>query len=316
MAFTKATRSNVDNVPLSSLKIELFDRSAMNKYFGLKKMKNDDPITTLLGKDKISKKSTGCGGEATPVMDEVTKNVAFTTIKVKASYCDEDLLDKLVGKGMQANAEPDEIGDIISVCVEEGAELDLIRLAFLGDTTINNTSILNEGLDVADYNIKDGFIKQIITGVTGKTIKKITLNPDQLLANVQEAKQALHFSARRDAVLLATSNLYSKIESLTMTNSNDTAQKRMIDGVETLYFNGFKVVELEEVSTYLYADYRDPKDFMILTPLSNLVVALDRDYISVDKWDYAPKEEIWYLKAKYQADFKIRHDASLVYIAE
>lgn len=316
MAYTAATRANLDNVKLSDITMKMFDDKRLLSMVGIMpNMLNGMIIGKIKGSDGITTASAGCtdvSGNA-EIAKESFKTVAFGMFEVNPTFCPKELAGKIIAKGMKPDSSPEELAQVISQLAENGAKLDFLRYAWLGDTAIQSAA-LNAGVALAKYNLKDGFYKQILAGVTAKKIVKVTLDQNALLANVQKAKSSLHFSARSSAKLYATTNLYNKIEALTMSANNETAQMRMIEGVPTLYFNGFEVVELSEVSRYIYSDFATSVDFMVLTPTENLAVPMDREMISASSWIQDAKSKKWYMSSEYQADFKIADEESLVFI--
>lgn len=317
MAYTAATRANLDGIQLSSLTMKIFEDARLGKLIGIMpNMLNGMPIGNIKGSDNITTKSNGCAtvtGNA-EVAKENFKLVNFGMFEVNPTFCPKELAGKMIAKGISPDSGPEELAAVISQLAENGAKQDLVRFAWLGDTAIQ-TAALNAGVPVSKYNVKDGFYKQILAGAAAKTIAKVTLDTNKLLENVQMAKSKLYFGARADAKLYATTDLYVKIEALTMGQGNAVAQTRMIDGVPTLYFNGIEVIELAEVSRYIESDFVSKPSFMVLTPTENLAVPMDRAEISATEWIKSAETKKWYLEADYQADFKIADEESLVLIS-
>lgn len=310
-----ATRANLDGVKLSSLTMKMFDDAKLSQMFQvIPEMLNGMVIGKIKGSDNITIKSAGCtSSSGTPVAKESLKTVNFGMFNIKTTFCAETLTGQIMAKGMKPDSAPEELAAVISQLTENGAKLDLLRTAWLGDSAIAQAA-LKAGVPVAKYNLKDGFYKQILAGVAGSLIQKVTLDQNNLLANVQKAKSLIHFEARSSAKLYATTNLYAKIEALTMSSANEGGQMRLVDGVQKLYFLGFEVVELSEVSRYIYSDFATSVDFMVLTPTENLAVPMDRQEIAAGSWKESADTSLWYLHAKYQADFKLVDEESIVFI--
>lgn len=311
-----ATRANLDGIQLSSLTMKIFDDARLSQMVQIMpNMLNGMIVGKIKGSDNITSKSNGCAavtGNAS-IAKESFKTVNFGMFEVNPTFCPKALAGQIMAKGLRPDQGPEELAAIVSQLAENGAKLDFLRTAWLGDSAIAQAA-LKAGVPVAKYNLKDGFYKQILAAVAANKSPKVTLDQNALLANVQKAKSLIHFEARSTAKLYATTNLYAKIEALTMSTANEGGQIRLVDGVSKLYFLGFEVVELAEVSRYIYSDFATSVDFMVLTPTENLAAPMDRETISANSWIQDAKTKEWYMDAVYQADFEIIDEESLVFI--
>lgn len=317
MAYMDATRANLDGVQLSSLVFNVFDETNLSRSLNIMPdMLNGEPLANYTGTDKITSSKAGCGaGTPKAIIKESAKLIEFKKFYIETTFCAKELVGKMMAKGMKPDSEPDEVGAVISGLVENAAQLDLLRYAYLGDTAILSTA-LNEGVAVGDYNLKDGFYKQVTAAVTAGTSKKIAWNDADPASVIRKAKRAQHFSVRKDSIFFCTSGYYQKLSALTIgdASKNVDAMKRLIDGVEVLYIDGVEIRELEEVSEYIASDFKTPFDFGFFTTIENLGAPLDRATINADSWKQSAETELWYLRAQYQGDFKVVNDSFMVFV--
>lgn len=323
MALTARNKLNL-NVPLESIIVAPAENAQMQATFEFDgRAENGAPIMYITSSGKALVASAGCAaGTDIDIVKESYKSVDFKVMDLKIPICPETFVNTQIGKKIKAdaNVNDEEIGAAIGVLAENQIISDILRLAYLGDTTIVGTTSLNVEGDAKYYNSKDGFRKQAIAAVTAGTMKKQTLVLDtaaNITKMIQGARQKLHFSARAKAKLFVTTGIYNALENLTIGQANAEAQIRLIDGVAKLYFLGYEVVNLDTVSDAIYTDFKPAQqfEFGLLTPINNLKVLADREDFGFDTWMADANTGKWIGRAKPQIDFKIAYDAACVYIA-
>lgn len=310
------TRFNIDSVKIADISINVFGGKLSNYATVIGGMKNGMPVGAIVGRDKITTKTSGCGSkEGKDAYDEKFKAVAFYPGEYNLVICPREFEASLLAKGLRVrDMDSAEAGAIIAQLAQNGAERDLLRTAWIGSTAYTDATF-NVATDKPNYNMDNGFYAQAVTAVSAGDMQKIDLTISGISANVLAAIDALD-SAAVNPKIFATTAIYRALYNLVISSNNQVGQRHLENGIETLYIHGLEVVHLKDVSDMIRKDFATPFDFAIVTPQENLVIAMDDSDISPDSWgkDFTTRNN--YLYGGYQADALIAIDSHAVLIAE
>lgn len=297
---------------------------------------------------KITKKDTGCGSSPTnptipmsnkfwnPIPTEYWVQECATTLDAtffvwasQKGYKKFDLTDG-------------DFAEFIMERLETAIAEDMLRIAWFNDTTAGNynsspAGVITNGVSLGDYNIIDGFWKQIYTAVAADATKRITIAPNgggttyALQAfNANDTTNKIAHNTFRQMIenadprlseteglglqFIVTKTLYNqyRTELETYTNVPITIDL-IVDGAifKALTYRGIPIVPLSFWDRTIKADFNNGTKYYqphraVLTIKENFPIGLDSfaEAGSIQQWYFAnDKQTNW--RGNYKIDAKL-----------
>ena len=296
--------------------------------------------------DKITHIDTGCDSAA--VNKQILRTEQFwdpQPVEALLSQCYTDLygssFEKLLKGGTDKyKLEGTEIEKLMLEAMVYAGDTDLKRMIWLGNKSIIAANLTNGATDVGNYNQVNGVWQRLKAGVVAGTIPRYTITqnaatttagqsftadadsgvfwaPTILRAVYRNQKPVLrkmNKKAKKFYVDQATYDNYS--ESLAFNKTLESARMQLLNGTDTLSFEGIPLEINDVVDTYLASDFTfgsganqtitDPHR-VLLTVKDNLQFSVDTETsypVAFETWT-EKKEKRWYGRALYELDVQI-----------
>jgi uncharacterized protein YheU (UPF0270 family) len=293
--------------------------------------------------DKITHKDAGCDST------EDTKQLTFSDkfwdpqpVEALLSQCYTDLYGtsfekKLNGGTDKYKLEGTEVEALMLAAMVYAGDVDLKRMFWLGDKDILAANLTGGAGEVKNYNQVNGVWKKVIAGAVANLIPRYTITQNaasttagQVLPD-GEAKKVLRQVFRKQSLLLkqynkklkrffVTREIYDNYsEELSANDKLESARTQLIDGTDTLTFEGIPLEVVDVVDTYLASDFTfgagvnktitNPHR-VLLTVKENIQMSVDTNTaypVAFETWTEKLKKR-WYGRAMYELDVQIAHE--------
>lgn len=269
--------------------------------------------------DKITKKRNGC----TPATTEtgtgiqissfpLTVNDMFVQLVQCAAVFDATIAETARKKGVDINnLEGTVIESYILERIAEDAARDIYRIFWLGDTTLTDTN----------YTMFDGIFKKTKAGflaVDGTTSAGTIAATDLLPANIQATLQRIYdaqsyelrYMDDASKIMFVTDPVWIAYERyLQSTQFSGVSEQRvaLINGIQTLMYNGIPMANLKVISKYLALDFASGSPAAISNPNRVLLTLGSNHYIATDTMTDTASVELFYDRRDDQNYTRMRY---------
>jgi hypothetical protein len=297
--------------------------------------------------EKITKKNEGCGTGATSKEIELRQK-KWTPEKVKiwlqlcADELDQSLLIYAKNKGIKVDDLTDtQIAEFIIDRMKSAMITDLFRIVWFNDTDHSNvnasggTNLITDTVDVSDYNIIDGFWKQIFAIAAATPARRVDISAynGQATAALQDStleasdgvaaanifrdiikKAHPKLKGAKDKVIIATQSLVDAYADYLESKSVPASYDKIEGGYSVLKRRGVTIIGWNFWDDTIRADFDNGTTYnlphrAVLTTPKNLQVGIDDAGAptEVEMW-YNQDEEQNNFRSKYKIDAKIAVD--------
>lgn len=306
-------------------------------------LKVKQQVTFIKKFDKITIKDAGCGSA------DNTKTLTFSEkywdpqpVEALLRQCYTDLYGTQFERTLKAGSEK---YDLVGTPAEEvmleamvyAADTDLKRMFWLANKNITGSALTGGSGDVKNYNQINGVWTQVKAAVVAGLTPRYTITQNaasttagQVLPD-GEAKKILRQVFRNQPLILkqmnkkdkrffVTRSIYDNYsEELSANDKLESARTQLLNGEETLTFEGIPLEVVDVVDTYLASDFTfgTGSNTTITEPHRVLLTVKDNIQMSVDTADQNPvafdtwtekKEKAWYARAMYELDVQIAYE--------
>lgn len=287
---------------------------------------------------KITKKDPGCGLGVTPTNIPLSQKYWDPVqTKIWIQFC-ADILENtfmtyLKNKGIKRKDVTDTtIAAFVLDKMTEAAVADVWRIAWFSDTTHTNvgfgsgTEQIKAGVSITDYNIIDGFWKQLYAVVAANSARRTTISENaeasyalQIALAAGKAKTIFgsmltaadpRLAARPDKIILATKSLTDNYVEYLESQGVDASYVRIEGGYNSLRRRGVNIIEMTHWDDTIRSDFDNGTVYYlphraVLTVPENLPIGFD-DPNGVKDFDvfYDKMTETNNFKGAYKIDAK------------
>lgn len=303
----------------------------------------EDIVTTkqipFLGRlGKITRADAGCS--SSPLSAGITMSEKFwepQRFEIWLQECYTNLEDTFfVWSKQRGLNEPDLTGtDFASFLVERITDAmaeDAQRIAWFGDkdaASIDDTPTgkLSTGVSALDYNVIDGFWKQLFTIGTANPSQVYSISENALSTfALQDAlatdraylvfqnlmnKADYRLRSATNKVIIATQSLVDNYASYLESKSNDASFIRIEEGFSVLRYRNQNIIGYDLWDRYIRADFSNGTKYdlphrAVYTTVSNLALGVDQAsaLADLDQW-FEKKEKTTNFRGGYKMDAKV-----------
>lgn len=305
-------------------------------------IKGKQQIGWIGGLEKVTKKEKGCGNNVSnnKKPESGSKTWDPQAMRIQDEMCYTELLAAWTEWGLKNGiAKLDLTQDDYFLYIAEAygpaAEQDAFRMSLFGDTdaTVVGSGTGNENLtdypeqDVEDFNIFDGYFKQMDALMTADATRKVTIPENSAVSYTAQKALATDraFKVCEELIDIADSRLlektdvyflmtYSMYQNLRRyyrdTIKDESSFKRTENGFQLAEHDGIKIVTHREIDRVLKVDFSngtvvDRPNRVYLLSKGNNKLGVDSAGSMTDlELEYiGGKEEMNYIKGAYLADF-------------
>jgi hypothetical protein len=296
----------------------------------------DTPLVTQLGfevlnmaknsgkiylHDRIGKsmrQAIGCGWQTTGEGANIyAKDVEMKEMEIALEQCYSVFEQTFLAQNLRfgndrADVLGTEIGRIIDELLTTNLVQETLRTLFLSDKALVGNPF---------YNAIDGLFKSLLVGtINGDGVVNVgaITDNDLSVANVtgtlfkfvQNQNRDLKQVRDNDKVFIVSPNVYDAYKFFLQNNANlESSKVELINGIETLRFNGSQVIANHNALDFLQSDFLtgsplEPKckNFVIYTKPSSHKLLLDITNASFDAW-YEKKEKKNYFRTNFRMGY-------------
>lgn len=271
--------------------------------------------------DKVTKVRSGCtpaaiqsGGLVAAALNLSVANFLINDGQCAATF-DSTIAERVRKKGYDINnLEGTQIAEIIQELVLDAAARDWYRKLWLNDTTSSNPDYL--GYDGIYKKTKAGYLANDGTTSAG-TITNSDLSIANIITTFNRVEDAqsdeLKYMPDELKLMYVTDPVWKAYRRYLQSNQFsgvETSRRDLIDGIETLYYNGIRLVNLGVISKYINTDFyigspgdNTPNRILLTWPENHYVVsdALTSS-MSLDFW-YEKKDDVNYWRMFYKMGY-------------
>lgn len=351
MASTGLNFANLtpDNGAIRDLKglilLQALDPDTLGQLFTVLPSQRDGAKVGIVGEfGLLGKAAQGCSPDyENNAISTAEKTWSIKEWGIYEKICYEDLKGTLaqVAFGHKTSVgnltSTEYMDDVVGPRLRNAVRKMLLRFAWFGDTAAaleSNGGVLKAGVDVANFNLTDGYWKQILTGVAGGTIGRTTF----------AANAAATFAAQKTAISasgVAIGYVNSVIEDAPIALRQAEGQRiymtlalkdaldadirannpgselqweSIFGGIKRAEYNGIELVVLPFMDEIIKGYEGDGTAWnnpyrAIYTTKSNMLVGLgSEDEIAELKVWFDEKDDLNYIKAKDSVGFLIAAD--------
>lgn len=290
---------------------------------------------------KITKLDGGCGvGATTPEIPATQKFWEPVQVKMWLKYChtdfDASFMVYLKNKGKDvADITNTDIADFIIDLMGDAAYEDIYRIAWFSDKSAANVSgggTIRNTVPLGDYNIIDGFWKQLFAIVSGAAARRVTITENAAASFalqdtfVTADKPATNYfrnlvthadprlKGASDKLILATTSLLDQYAIELESQNLDASYQRIEGGYSTLKIRGIEIVGMPTWDATIREDIQNGTVYnrphrALFTTKSNIQLAVD-EASALQDFDvfYDKPTEMNHFKGAYKVDAKIVED--------
>lgn len=304
-------------------------------------IKADEQIIFLNRLDKVTRFDAGCGtGLLTKSLGMEEKTWQPRPLKVFTSFCEDELETTFFAWLTNNGARRRDVTNItpfyrrwVLEVFQDAASEDFLRNAWLGDTAADNIAgggQITAGVAPEDYQLINGFWKQIFADVTATNTPRFTITENsaasfaaQVTFTEDRAYQIMkavynqadsRLRSRPDKIFLMSGWLFrNRIDQKeSLTPQLESFAARQDEEFESDAYRNIPIINMENVwDRWLEPDFTNGTvvnlpNRVILTTLSNLVAGFDavNAHNSFETW-FERKDELVYFKGLYKADAKV-----------
>lgn len=303
-------------------------------------IKTKQQVTFIKYIDKITHVDTGCDSVA------VNKQLVFTQkywdpnpVEALLTQCYTDLYGTSFEKTLKGGTEKyDLVGTPVEALMLEAmvkaADNDLKRMIWLGNKSILAANLTNGSADVGNYNQVNGIWQRLVAAVVANQTPRYTITENsasttagqalaagrarvilrQVYRNQKMVLKQMNKKAKRFFVTREIYDNYS--EDLSANDHLESARTQLVDGTDTLTFEGIPLEIVDVVDSYLATDFTfgtganttitNPHR-VALTVKDNIQFSVDTNVpypVAFESWT-EKKEKRWYGRALYELDVQI-----------
>lgn len=303
-------------------------------------IKANQQIIFLERLNKVTRFDAGCGtGLLTKSLAMSEKEWTPRPQKIFTNFCEDELETTFWAWMTNNGVRRRDVTNLTSFyrrwvleTFRDAAAEDFLRNAWLGDTAAANISgggVITNGVAVADYQLIDGFWKQIFADVTNTLTPRVTITENaaasfaaqitftedrayQLMKAVYNAADS-RLRVRPDKVFMVSGWLFrNRIDQKeSLTPQLESFAARQDEEFESDQYRNIPIINMENVwDRWLEPDFStgvvvDRPNRILLTTLSNVVAGFDASsaITNFETW-FERKDEEVYFKGLYKADVK------------
>lgn len=291
--------------------------------------------------DKITKKDLGCGtGATSKVIPMSQKFWDPSQCKIWLEQCHKDLEASFFvwakGKGIaQADLTKTDFAEFVIQRMEEAAIEDALRILWFNHKDAANVDdspagVLGTTVDPLDYNIIDGFWKQLFTIGTNDATRRYTITENAEASKVAQMALAADAGLKcfeglkynsdyrlrnaKDLVILSTQSLVDNYAKYLRSQGTEPSFTRIESGYSALQFEGITIIAFNFWDRTIAADFDNGTTYYrphraLLTTKRNLAAGFDSKS-AVSEFDvfYDKRSETNNFKGAYKVDAKVLED--------
>lgn len=302
---------------------------------------------------KLTKGKAGCGG--TPNTNTIGMTQKFWNPVVTEfwlSQCAADLVPAFwqygFGKGMKRNElDNTDFADFLEERITPALQEDILRIGWFNDTAAGNYNssppgVITNGVSLGDYNMLDGFWKQLYTAVGATLSNRITITQNAGNSFVNQAFTAAdvtnkvvmgYLQSALDGADTRLTDFRGKGLQFYLTKSMCDQLRReykfafsaipaayevIINGIPTLTFDGIPCVQINFWDRTIRADYNNGTVWYqphrgVLTVKENIPISFDQETaIETVENFYLPKEQTNNWRGQEMIDAKLLQEYLIV----
>lgn len=256
--------------------------------------------------DKVTKLRSGCTPAAVQSggLNPAKLILSVSDFLINDGQCaatfDNTIGELVRKKGFDINnLEGTQIESLIQELVLDAAARDMYRKLWLNDSTSTNADYL--GFDGIYKKTKAGYLAADGTGNAG-AITATDLLAANIVATFQRIEDAqpdeLKYMPDGEKLMYVTDPVWKAWRRYLQSPTFNVVEGRrdLIDGIEVLYYNGIRLVNLGVISKYLSTDFATGSPAAIATPYRVLLTWPENHYIVSDAMTSSFKLDFWYEK--------------------
>jgi hypothetical protein len=298
--------------------------------------KKQIPFLGRLG--KITRADAGCS--SSPLSAGITMSEKFwepQRFEIWLQECYTNLEDTFfVWSKNRGLTEPDLTGtDFASFLVERITDAmaeDAQRIAWFGDTSAASiddtpTGTLSTGVSALDYNVIDGFWKQLFTIGTANPSQVYTISENAGISYTAQdnlasdaaykvfqnlmTKADYRLRSAQNKVVVATQSLVDNYAAYLESKSTDASFIRIEEGFSVLRYRNQNIIGYDLWDRYIRSDFDNGTTYdlphrAVYTTVSNLALGVDQAsaLADLDQW-FEKKEKTTNFRGGYKMDAKV-----------
>ena len=283
------------------------DPSVLRIFDVRSNIKSSERMTKFSAVEKITK-AHAPGWNPSAGATQTTRDLVVKRVQAEIEQDANKFFDTVMGELLRSGTSKNDLTGtqlqaIIADLYLKSVQRDFNRQIWFGDTASLS----------ADYNAYDGIFKILAGLPAGQKLvfPAGAIGVDGAVAEFEKVKAAAPselLENRQDTVLIVSRSVADNYRESLRSGSTEQAFMNLQDGVNTLRWDGFEVIEMAQWDSHIAADglATDPHR-IVMTHKQNIVIGTDFEQATVENW-YERKDKLNMFRFEYVTGVQYRND--------